>query len=254
MTHPTSVLPAFLVFAACATDEGGTGKEPRGAENSPAHAADDGHTARDSHSGPGHRHTGGHHRFDNAEAWAERFDDPSRDEWQKPAVVLDLLDLAPTHLLADIGAGTGYFSMKAAARVAEGKVYGVDVEPDMVRYLDERAAREGLSNVVGVLGAHDDPRLPVAVDRVLVVDTYHHISDRPAYFGALRGQLRPGAYVAIVDFRLGELPVGPPEPMKIGPDQVIEEMKAARYEVVKDERTALPYQYVLVFAPAADPS
>jgi cyclopropane fatty-acyl-phospholipid synthase-like methyltransferase len=136
-----------------------------------------------------------HHSFGDAEKWAKQFDDPQRDAWQKPDEVLDALHLQRTDKVADIGAGTGYFSVRIAKRVRDGKVFSVDIEPDMVRYLGERAHREHLSGLVPVLAAAG-PNLPEPVDLVLVVDTYHHIENRTAYFAKL-DTLVPNGRVAI---------------------------------------------------------
>src|SRR5262249_35820424 len=106
------------------------------------------------------------HSFGDAEKWAKEFDNPPRDAWQKPDEVLDALHLQRTDKVADIGAGTGYFSVRIAKRVPDGKVFSVDIEPDMVRYLGERAHREHLSGLVPVLAAAG-PNLPEPVDLVL---------------------------------------------------------------------------------------
>jgi tRNA G46 methylase TrmB len=96
---------------------------------------------------PGH-HTGSpsdgafHRRFEDADKWAKEFDNPERDAWQKPEEILDSLHLKRTSIVADIGAGTGYFSVRIAKRVLEGKIFAADVEPDMVHYLGERAQRD----------------------------------------------------------------------------------------------------------------
>ena len=186
-----------------------------------------------------------HHRFSDAPAWAKSFDDPARDAWQKPDEVIRALALEPDAKVADLGAGTGYFAVRLARAVPQGKVYGIDVEPDMVKYLDERARKEGFANVVSVLAAPDDPRLPEAVDLVLVVDTYHHIDDRPAYFARLRQKLRRGGRVAVIDFRRGQ-PMGPPDAHKIPQEQLEAEMRDAGYTKSAD-RGFLPNQYFVVF-------
>jgi SAM-dependent methyltransferase len=185
------------------------------------------------------------HDFSGAERWAKTFDDPARDGWQKPHEVIRALALAPDALVADIGAGTGYFSARLAHMTPNGRVFAVDVEPDMVEYLALRARRENLPNLEALLGRPDDARLPVQVDRVLVVDTYHHIDARPAYFARLRGSLKPGAEVAIVDFT-PDSPVGPPVSARIPRKQVVDEMGRAGYALAA-EHTFLPYQYFLVF-------
>lgn len=192
---------------------------------------------------------GGHGegRFEDAEAWAARFEDPGRDEWQRPEVVLEALALEPTSRVAEIGSATGYFAVRIARRVPEGRVWAVDVEPDMVRYLNRRARREGLPTLFSILGTAPDPLLPEPVDAVLVVDTYHHIEDRPAYFRRLAESLRPGGRLVVVDFRMGELPEGPPESMRIAPEEVGRELEEAGYRRVGEDLTSLPRQYLLVY-------
>jgi SAM-dependent methyltransferase len=187
------------------------------------------------------------HRFSGAERWARVFDDPARDRWQKPDEVIAALGLAPDATVADIGAGTGYFAARLARALPKGRVFAVDIEPDMVRYLGDRARRERLPNLQPVRGQPDDPQLPEAVDCVLIVDTYHHIDDRVAYFARLRGHLKPGGAIAIVDFTL-ESPLGPPRSARIAADAVRAEMARAGYALVA-QHDFLPHQYFLVFRP-----
>jgi len=188
------------------------------------------------------------HSFRDAEKWAHVFDDPERDAWQKPHEVIQALALEPDARVADLGAGTGYFSARLANMLPKGRVYAVDIEPDMVRYLEARAKREGLGNVFALEGKPDDPRLPEKVDLILLVDVYHHIADRSPYFRRLLASLRPGGRVAIVDFRL-DSPQGPPRAARIAPIAVVTEMKAAGYALAA-EHAFLPYQYFLIFRPA----
>ncbi len=100
-----------------------------------------------------------HRRFDDAAKWAKDFDNPERDAWQKPDEVVEALHLASGSSVADIGAGTGYFSVRIARRIPDGKVFAVDVEPDMVRYLGERGQGEG-SQPFPVLASADAANLP----------------------------------------------------------------------------------------------
>lgn len=189
------------------------------------------------------------HSFRDADKWAHVFDDPERDAWQKPHAVIQALALPPDARVADLGAGTGYFAARLANMLPKGRVYAVDIEPDMVRYLEARAKREGLRNVIALKGEPDDPLLPEKVDLILVVDVYHHIEARADYFRRLRAALRPGGRVAIIDFKL-DSPQGPPRAARIAPQAVKAEMKAAGYAVAA-EHDFLPYQYFLVFAPAS---
>jgi len=185
------------------------------------------------------------HRFGDADRWARVFDDPARDAWQKPHEVIRALAPAPDARIADIGSGTGYFSVRLAHAVPKGRVYGVDTEPDMVKHLADRARREHLANVVAIAGRPDDAALPEKVDLVLMVDVYHHIADREDYFGRLRGSLKPGARVAIIDFSETSKD-GPPRRERISPTRVRAEMRRAGYALAEEHRF-LPNQYFLVF-------
>jgi predicted methyltransferase len=187
------------------------------------------------------------HSFGDAEKWSHVFDDPKRDAWQKPHQVIQALALKPDAVVADIGAGTGYFAVRLANMVSKGRVYGVDVEPGMVKHLAERAKREKRVNLVAVAGAPDDPRLPEKADLVLLVDVYHHIEERSRYFRRLQASLKPGGRVAIIDFRL-DSPEGPPKAARVAPEKVSAELKAAGYRLAK-QHGFLPNQYFLVFEP-----
>ena len=186
-----------------------------------------------------------HKRFDNAEKWSKIFDDPARDAWQKPAEVISALKLPPDAVVADIGSGTGYFAVRLARAVPKGKVYGADVEPDMVKFLNDRAARENLANLSSHAAGDNGPNLPAQVDLALLVDTYHHIPRRSRYFEQLKAALRPGGRIAIIDFRL-DSPTGPPVEHRIPPEQVKAEMERAGYRLA-EQPDFLPHQYFLVF-------
>jgi SAM-dependent methyltransferase len=187
------------------------------------------------------------HSFSGAEKWAKIFDDPERDAWQKPDEVIRALKLGQDALIADVGAGTGYFAVRLARAAPKGRVYAVDVEPDMVRYLGERARREKVDNLVPVTAGSNDPRIPSPVDLVILVDTYHHVLNRERYFRALQKSIKPGGRLAIVDFKL-DSPVGPPKRARIAPEKVKKELAGAGYKLVR-EHAFLPHQYFLEFAP-----
>ena len=208
----------------------------------------DGQGPNAEHQGHGH----GHHRFENAQEWAEQFDNPERDAWQKPDAVVAFLDLKPGDIVADLGAGTGYFAVKIAPKVPQGRVLANDVEPDMVRYLGERAAKDGLGNVVPVQGSATGPELPEAVDVAFMCDVYHHIEDRPAYFGKVRDQLKSGGRLVIVDFKKdapADAP-GPPPAMRIAAKDLIAELEGAGWKHVRTDTETLPHQYVVELVPS----
>ena len=192
------------------------------------------------------------HPFDDVTRWVAVFDDPARDAWQKPREVVAALALRPGMRVADLGAGSGYFSRWLSDAVGPtGTIFAVDPEPNLVGYLRTRAEREHTANVVPVLASFDNPRLPAGgVDLVLIVDTIHHIDDRLTYLRTLRRVLAPDGRVAVVDWRQGVLPVGPPPEHRLAREAVVSEMAASGYRLVA-EPDLLPYQYFLVFTATA---
>ncbi len=189
-----------------------------------------------------------HRRFDDADEWAKSFDDPARDAWQMPDRVIGALGLRPGQTVADIGAGTGYFTVRLAKSAAAPKVIAVDIEPSMVEYARRRAEREGLDNVSVVLATAEAARLPGPVDVILLVNTYHHVPERIGYFTRLRSSLTPGGRLAVIDWRKGA-PMGPPEEHRFTPAEVASELAAAGF-VVDTGFDFLPHQHFQVFRPA----
>ena len=185
------------------------------------------------------------HRFDDPERYAKSFDDPARDEWQMPGRIIDALGLTAGQVVADIGSGTGYFTVRLAKAAARPKVFAVDIEPAMLEYVRQRAAKEGLTQVVAVQAGATTPNLPEPVDVVLVVDTYHHIPNRPAYFREIRKSMKPSGRLAIVDFRKGA-PSGPPEEFRFTPEQITAELKQAGFSL-QTQHDFLPRQLFLIY-------
>lgn len=203
------------------------------------HGKDHGHNT-----GPGHAQ-----RFDDPEKWAKSFDDPARAAWQKPDDVIKALGLKADGKVADIGAGTGYFTIRLARVMPIGTVFAVDREPKMLAYLAERAKSLGLGNVRTVRGSDATPNLPEPVDLVLLVNVYHHIDGRPAYFKRLASSLKSGGRIAIID-QNDAAPQGPPKHMRVSPETITAEMKQAGFER-SAKHEFLPHQNFLVFQPAA---
>ncbi len=188
------------------------------------------------------------HSFHDVRHWTKVFDDPKRDAWQKPVEVVQALRLSPGMTVADLGAGTGYFERHLAGAVGDGgTVLAIDTEPNLVVHLRQRAEEEKTSNVVPVLGSTDNPRIPAAgADLILIVDTLHHIDDRPSYLRRLRASLKPGGRIAVIDFKKEKSAVGPPIEHRLAREQVVEELGLAGYRLV-EEPGLLQYQYFLVF-------
>jgi len=208
-------------------------------------------TPLDDSTPPPHRHDGAttHHSFEDVQHWVEVFDDPARDAWQKPAEVVQALRIRPGMRIADLGAGTGYFIRYLSAAVAEnGTVFAIEVEPNLLVHLRQRAETERTRNVVPMLASADNPRLPGGmIDCVLIVDTLHHIDDRVDYLRRLRHALRRDGRVAVIDFKKdAAVTVGPPLEHRLDREQVVAEFRRAGYQLV-DAPQMLPYQYFLIF-------
>jgi ubiquinone/menaquinone biosynthesis C-methylase UbiE len=155
------------------------------------------------------------------------FDSPGREDRLQINRVMDILGIVPGKSVADIGAGSGWFTVRAARRVGEnGLVYAVDINPEAIHYVDERARKEKLDNVRTILGKPDNPLLaPGSVDAVLLLKTYHEVAQPVALLQNLRAALRPGARVGIIDRN------GNGEDHGVGRDVVLREAKAAGYQL-----------------------
>jgi ubiquinone/menaquinone biosynthesis C-methylase UbiE len=189
-----------------------------------------------------------HRRHRDPRAYMAALDDPARDDYQMPDAVVRAMALREGEVVADIGSGTGYFTVRFARAVGEeGRVYAVDISPDMVRHLNRRLRDADIRNVVTVLAVPDDPLLfEDSVDRVVIVNTWHHIRDQPAYLEKLKRILRPGGQVVHIDFQKRDTPVGPPTEEKIAREDLVAQMEAAGFRLTA-EHDFLPYQYFLVF-------
>lgn len=187
-----------------------------------------------------------HRLHRDSKAYIAMLEDPARDAYQKPHEVIAALDLKPGEVIADIGSGSGYFTLRLAAHVGDsGRVYGVDIDPEMVRHLNRRVRDAGLRNVHVLLADPDDPLLPEPVDRFLIVDTWHHIDDQAKYLALMRKLLKARGQLIVIDFQKKDLPVGPPLAMKVAREDLIRQVEANGFRLVK-EHTFLPYQYFLV--------
>lgn len=176
---------------------------------------------------------------------------PDRDEWQRPHQILDALGIADASVVADVGAGSGWFTVRLARRVGpNGLVYAQDVQPEMLAAITRRVQREGLANVRPVLGRGSDPRLPGrTLDAVLIVDVVHEIEDRVTLFRNLAAALKPLGRIGVVDFRGGGAGPGPEAQDRVAPETI--EAEAAQAGLVLQRReTFLPFQYFLIFGRA----
>lgn len=189
--------------------------------------------------------------------YLDHLERPERDSYQKPAQVIEALGLKPGMAVADIGSGSGYFTRRFVEAVTEtGKVYAVDVEPEMLEYARNSVEHMHMAfNAEFILARPDNPKLLFeSVDLIFVCNTFHHLEDRSVYFTNVKSSLKPGGRIAIVDFyhdeRSGEL--GFPKRHLVPRETTIDEMTKAGYRLIK-EHDFLPKQYFLEFVPIAAP-
>ena len=196
-----------------------------------------------------------HRRPPDLKQYLEQLDRPERDQYQKPDRVVEALGLKAGMTVADLGAGSGYFTRQFVKAVKEtGKVFAIDVEPEMLAYVKGSIERLHIpTSVEYILASPDDPKLPPAsVDLIFLCNVYHHLEDRDRYFAAVKPVLKTGGRVTIVDFyhdkRSGN--VGFPRRHLVARETVVEEMRRAGYRLLR-EHDFLPRQYFLEFVPAA---
>lgn len=180
-------------------------------------------------------------------SWLER---EERDKQDKPEVVLEAMELREGMTVADVGAGTGFFSRRLAKAVGpQGRVYAEDIQPEMLDLLKKYAAQEGIANVIPVLGTETDPKLPArGIDRILLVDVYHELQKPEPMLARIRESLAPGGTVTLVEYRLeGETASHINERHRMSVEQVLSEWNAAGFELVNRLET-LPSQHIFIFS------
>ena len=177
-------------------------------------------------------------------SWLER---PEREREERTDLLLRALNLKPTDVVADIGAGTGFFTFLMAPELPKGKVLAVDIQPEMIQYLNEGKAKRKIANVQPVLGTESDPKLTASsIDLAILIDAYHEFSYPREMIGHIASALKPGGRVVLVEYRAEDPNVPIKELHKLSVAQATKEMKAAGLKLLKtDDR--LPQQHIMFF-------
>ncbi|MGB6168770.1 MAG: class I SAM-dependent methyltransferase, partial [Geitlerinemataceae cyanobacterium] len=181
--------------------------------------------------------------------WLER---PNRNQDEQPEMAISALNLQPTDVVADIGAGTGYFSFRMASRVPQGKVFAVDVQPEMLDAIEFLKTENKIANVETVLGSETDPKLPESsIDLALMVDAYHEFAYPREMMQGILTALKPGGRVVLVEYRR-ENPLIPIKGLhKMTQRQAKKEMKFVGLKWVETQEV-LPSQHLMVFQKLAN--
>ena len=179
-----------------------------------------------------------------AAGWLNR---PERIQEEMPDAVVENMNLEPDHVVADIGAGSGYFSFRIAAKVPDGKVLGVDIQPEMLQLIEGQMGEQEVSNIEGVLGAVDNPNLPAnSIDAAIMVDAYHEFSHPFEMIDGIYQALKPGGRIFLLEYR-GEDPSVPIRPLhKMTEEQVVREMSVFGLDWT-DTLDFLPWQHMMIF-------
>jgi ubiquinone/menaquinone biosynthesis C-methylase UbiE len=177
---------------------------------------------------------------------------PDRDAWQKPDLIMDALGIGEGSVVADVGAGGGWFTVRLARRVGpNGTVFAQDLQPQMLEAIKRRVGREGLRNVDYVQGSLDDPRLPPGrLDAVLIVDAYHELANPIELLRNVSASLKTTGRIGIVDYTLEGGGPGPPLNQRKSEKSVIKEARQAGLRVVNrvNPESFFEFQYMLIFA------
>src|SRR6185369_8001433 len=190
---------------------------------------------------------GGMRPFAETEKWIEYLEKPERASWQKPDEVVKALGLNGTETVADVGAGSGYFTFRIARALPRGKVHATDVDPAMVRHIHRKVMTEHVSNVEVALAQPSDPAIPPGTHIAFVADVLHHVAERDAWLRRGFAELEPGGKLVVIEFKDGKLPQGPPESVKIPKAKLIAMLEAVGFHLESDDPDLLPYQTFLTF-------
>lgn len=202
-----------------------------------------GESAKTDHSH--HDHHAGHHTFRGIEQWIQRLDNPEREKKQRPQEVIEKLDLHNGDVVADIGAGTGYFALRIAEAYPQVRVIAADAQREMVDYLETQVKARDLANLEAVVIHSARPKLPVKANLALMVDTLHHIADRTQYLSYLKESMAPGSRIAVIDYAK-DAPEGPSDQHRISKEDVARDLEQVGYTLEMDLKF-LPNQYILIF-------
>ena len=177
--------------------------------------------------------------FSEAERLSLIFDSGNREEWQRTSHIMNTLDLKPDMVIADVGAGTGYFSSQFSDLLPRGRVYALDTEPNMVSYMDNRFSEEKRTNVETGLSKAADPCLPAGLDVVFLANVYRFIKERDVFLGNIFQQVDHTTQIMFVDFRGSNA--------RVTPQQAVNEVTEAGFEVEDMDMTGCPDHYILRF-------
>jgi len=185
--------------------------------------------------------------FKDVQKYIEFLERKDRELWQKPDAVIKELSLKGTEKIADVGAGSGYFTFRLSKELPKGKVYAIDIEPKMIRHIHHKAVSNNVQNIEAVSSTPDNPQIPGDVNLVFICDVLLHVKNKKDWMKAIFSQMKNDSKLVLIEFKEGKLPEGPPEDMKIPLEKMILITTSAGFINLKQNNELLPYQYYLEF-------
>jgi len=185
--------------------------------------------------------------FADTQKYIDFLDRSDRAIWQKPDAVIQELHLSGTEKIADVGAGSGYFTFRFAQALPKCKVYAIDIEAEMLRHIHHKAMTEGVNNIEVIKSTPDDPKIPADVDLVFVCDVIHHVKNQKMWLQQLSRQMKRGTHVVVIEFKEGDLPEGPPASVKIPKKKLIALITENNFKLETEKSDFLPFQEFLIF-------
>lgn len=176
-----------------------------------------------------------------------RLEDPNRIKWQKPDEVIEALNLKGTETITDLGAGSGFFSFRFAEALPNGKVIACDIEDKMIGFLNKKIMKLSSQNVISQKIDPNKPQIDKNSDYIFVNNVLHHVDKKVSWLKTIKSQMKPGAKLVILEFKMGKIPAGPPESMRLTKKQILKLTKDAGFENHKEILNVLKYQEFLVF-------
>ena len=185
--------------------------------------------------------------FKEVQKYIEFLEKKDRELWQKPDTVINELSLKGTEKIADVGAGSGYFTFRLSKELPKGKVYAIDIEPEMIRHIHHKAVSNNIRNIEAIFSTPDNPNIPEDVDLVFICDVLLHVKNKEDWLKSVFSQMKDDSKLVLIEFKEGKLPEGPPEDMKIPLEKMISITTNAGFVNLKQKDELLPYQYYLEF-------
>ena len=185
--------------------------------------------------------------FEDTEKYIAFLERKDRLSWQRPEAVIEKINLRGDERIADVGAGSGYFTFRFASKVPRGKVYAIDVKPEMLRHIHHKSLSKKITNIEIMLAAYNDPNVPLDSDVVFICDVLHHVEERPTWVKKLYSEMKAEAVLVLIEFKEGPLPEGPPEQIKISREDIVSVFVKAGFTKMSEDIHLLPYQNIYLF-------